>query len=321
MLSYTVVIPLFNKEKYVPKAITSLAFQSKKPKEIIIVDDASTDASLMVAKKCFLTYQAAFAKTKIKFIVLKTNSGPGNARNRGMEEATGDLISFLDADDYYEKEFIATAAHYMHEKQIHFLVAGIKLHPSGINYPETKKIKKHLRPVNNELYLLYNPLFAVSSPYFFMGRGSNVVVFRKYIGAHRYETDSLLNEGVDFWYRVLKSVVENKMAKIGFLTGSYIRVTEVQGSLSRKKYNHWNELKIPPTVSRYVKSTNEFDLQLAGMLSLRWFRHAMNNLSTVKHKVVFVYKHKKIWQRALLCKLKRNFIKKDILKDTNLIFF
>ncbi|CAD0000674.1 glycosyltransferase family 2 protein [Flavobacterium chungangense] len=314
MLSYTVVIPLFNKEKYIQKAITSLAFQSKKPDEIIIVDDASTDASLMVAKNCFLTYKTAFAKTKIKFIALKNNSGPGNARNRGMEEATGDLISFLDADDYYEKEFITTAAHYMHQEQIHFLVVGIKLHPSGIKYPETKKIKEHLRPVNNELYVLPNPLFAVSSPYFFMGRGSNVVVFRKCIGAHRYEIGSLLNEGVDFWYRVLKSVVENKTSKIGLLTGSYIRVTEVQGSLSRKKYTHWNELKVPPTVNRYVKSTNEFDLQLAGMLSLRWFTHAMNNLSTLNHKVVFVYRYKKIWQRALLYKLKRNFIKKSILK-------
>lgn len=318
MLSYTVVIPLFNKEKYIQKAITSLAFQSKKPFEIIVVDDASTDASLRVAKNCFLMYKAAFAKTKIKIIALKNNSGPGNARNRGLEKATGDLISFLDADDYYEKEFIATAVHYMHQEQIHFLVAGIKLHPSGVKYPETKKIKGHLRAINNELYVLPNPLFAVSSPYFFMGRGSNVVVVRKCIGFHRYETGSLLNEGVDFWYRVLKSVVENKAFKVGLLAGNYIRVTEVQGSLSRKKYKHWNELKIPPTVTRYAKSTNEFDLQLAGMLSLRWLGHAMKNLSPFNHKVVFVYRHKKIWQRALLYKLKRNFIKKDVLNQSRL---
>jgi len=309
MLRYTVVIPLFNKEKYIAKTISSLAFQTKKPHEIILVDDASTDASLEVAKNSFLMHNEAFSTTKIETIALTKNSGPGNARNIGLEIATGDFISFLDGDDYYEKEFIETAVKYMFKEQINFLVVGIKLNPSGVEYPEIKKIKQHLTPINNELFGLHHPLFAVSSSYFFMGRGSNVVVARKCIGSHRYEVGSLLNEGVDFWYRVLKSVVENKATSIGLLTGSYIRVTEVQGSLSRKKYAHWKELNIPPTVRRYERSDDPFDLQLVGMLSLRWFGHAMKNLEDINNKIIFTYHHKKIWIKALVYRLKRRFVK------------
>lgn len=312
MLRYTVVIPLFNKEKYIEKTISSLAFQSKKPYEIILVDDASTDASLKVAQDSFLMYREAFCTTKIEIIALTKNSGPGNARNIGLERATGDFISFLDGDDYYEKEFIETAEKYMYKNQINFLVVGIKLNPSGVEYPEIKKIEQHLTPIDNELYALLNPLFAVSSPYFFMGRGSNVVVARKCIGSHRYEVGSLLNEGVDFWYRVLKSVAQNRVTSIGLLTGNYIRVTEVQGSLSRKKYTHWKELNIPPTVRRYERSDNQFDLQLVGMLSLRWFGHAMKNLDGIDHKIIFTYRYKKMWKKALVYKFKRGFIKNKI---------
>lgn len=308
MLRYSVVIPLFNKEKYIEKTISSLALQSKKPDEIILVDDASTDTSLEVAQKSFLMYGEDFCSTKIEIIALTKNLGPGNARNIGLEKATGDLISFLDGDDYYEKEFIETAVKCMHKNQIKFLVVVIKLNPSGVEYPKIKKIVQHITPIDNELYTLLNPLFAVSSPYFFMGRGSNVVVIRKCIGSHRYESGALLNEGVDFWYRVLKSVVEDTDSRIGLLAGNYIRVTEVQGSLSRKKYTHWDELNIPPTVSRYSKSANPYDLQLVGMLSLRWFCHAMKNLNSFKHKIIFTYSHKKLWQKALIYKFKRSFI-------------
>ena len=309
MLKYSVVIPLYNKEHYIRETITSLALQRRKPDELILVDDASSDNSLTVAKLAFLELQEAFSTTSIGIIELAINGGPGNARNVGLEQATGDLISFLDGDDSYEEGFIETAISYMTHEHIKFLVVGMKLSPSNIQYPDVSKLKPFLSPINDELFTLPHPLIAVSSPFFFMGRGSNVVVFREMIGSHRYETNSLLNEGVDFWYRILKSVVAEKHGKIGLLKGDYILVTEVPDSLSRKKYTTWKEPKIPPTVSRYRRSKDKYDQQLAGMLSLRWFKHALNNLPNYRQKGLFVFQHKSLLVRAFKYRFEREFIK------------
>ncbi len=86
MLKYSVVIPLYNKENYIRETITSLALQRKNPDELILVDDASSDRSLTVAKLAFLELQEAFATTSIKIIELSKNGGPGNARNVGLEK-------------------------------------------------------------------------------------------------------------------------------------------------------------------------------------------------------------------------------------------
>lgn len=309
MLSLTVVIPLYNKEAYVRNTIVSLANQRHKPVEIIVVDDASTDGSLAIVKQTFSELEPAFASTSVKIIALTENAGPGNARNIGICESTSDLICFLDADDAYHPDFVETAMRYMRGERIDFLVVGFQLQPSRALYPKTDKLKPYLSSVTDELFLLPNPLLAVSSPHFFMGRGSNVVVFRKWIGEHRYETGSLLNEGVDFWYRVLKTVHSSTGTKVGLLHGNYIHVTEVQGSLSRRTYGHWKELKAPPSVGRFRLSNNPFDQQLSGMLTLRWYRHAMKSIGSSGQKVLFVYHHRALLLRALRYKFVRGFMR------------
>jgi glycosyltransferase involved in cell wall biosynthesis len=309
MLSLTVVIPLYNKEAYVKNTLVSLADQQQKPREIIVVDDASTDSSLAIVEQTFSELGSAFAATNVKIIKLAENAGPGNARNIGIGESTSDLICFLDADDAYHPDFVETVTHYMLSKQIDFLVVGFQLQPSLALYPKIDKLKAYLSSVTDELYSLPNPLLAVSSPHFFMGRGSNVVVYRKWIGEHRYETGAVLNEGVDFWYRVLKTVHSNSQSNVGLLYGSYIHVTEVQGSLSRRTYSHWKELKEPPTVERFRLSTNPFDQQLSGMLTLRWYRHAMKSMDSAGQKIRFVFHHRMLILRAVRYKLVRGFIK------------
>ncbi len=315
MLSLTVVIPLYNKEAYVKNTLLSLANQRKKPVEIIVVDDASTDSSLALVEQTFRELEAAFAATRLKIIRLTENKGPGNARNIGICEATSDLICFLDADDAYHPDFVETVTNYMSQKQIDLLVVGFQLQPSLALYPKIEKLQPYLSALTNDLFLLPNPLLAVSCPHFFMGRGSNVVVYRKWIGEHRYETGSLLNEGVDFWYRVLKTVHSIPQSNVGLLHGKYILVTEVQGSLSRRTYTHWKELKEPPSVARFRSSTNPFDKQLSGMLTLRWYRHAMKSIDSSRQKMYFVFHHRKLILKALRAKLARGFMKAGAFRD------
>ncbi len=91
----SVVIPAYNAERYVGKAIESCLNQSYPPHEIIVVDDASTDGSAAVAE---------LYPEPVRVIRLKENSGVSVARNRGVEVSTGNWIAFLDADDWWMPE-------------------------------------------------------------------------------------------------------------------------------------------------------------------------------------------------------------------------
>ena len=90
----SVIIPVFNSEKYLDKAIESILIQSFNDFEIICVDDGSTDNSLKVC------YQKAENDNRIK-VIHQENNGVSAARNKGIEAAKADYIVFLDADDYY----------------------------------------------------------------------------------------------------------------------------------------------------------------------------------------------------------------------------
>ena len=88
---FSVVIPAFNAEKTLARAIESVRAQSWPAHEIIVVDDGSTDASAEVA--------AAFG-AEVR-LLRQANSGVSAARNAGAMAATGDWLAFLDADDWY----------------------------------------------------------------------------------------------------------------------------------------------------------------------------------------------------------------------------
>lgn len=95
----SVVIPLYNKEPHIKRAIDSILAQKIQDFEIVVVDDGSTDQSAKVVK--------GFADPRIR-LIQQENAGVSAARNRGIEEAKADLITFLDADDEWTPSFLDT---------------------------------------------------------------------------------------------------------------------------------------------------------------------------------------------------------------------
>jgi glycosyltransferase involved in cell wall biosynthesis len=93
----TVVIPLYNKEFSVQRAIRSVLAQTYPDFELIIIDDGSTDRSFEIASE--------IADSRIR-IIYQENRGVSSARNRGVAEASADLVAFLDADDEWHPEFL-----------------------------------------------------------------------------------------------------------------------------------------------------------------------------------------------------------------------
>jgi glycosyltransferase involved in cell wall biosynthesis len=100
-VKFSVVIPLYNKEAEIARALRSVLAQSLAPTEIIVVDDGSTDGSAAVV--------AGMDSPLIK-LIRQPNSGETAARNRGMSEATGTHFALLDADDEWRPGFLDTIA-------------------------------------------------------------------------------------------------------------------------------------------------------------------------------------------------------------------
>ncbi len=98
MSKVSVVVPIYNVEKYLEKCLDSLLSQTLEDIQIILVNDGSTDKSGNIAKK-----YAKENPNKMLYVE-KENGGLSDARNYGMKYATGDYIAFLDSDDYIEKE-------------------------------------------------------------------------------------------------------------------------------------------------------------------------------------------------------------------------
>lgn len=92
-VSISVIIPVFNVEKYVCQCIDSILKQTFQDIEIIVIDDASTDASYEIVSNKYGNV------SKVKILQNKENLGLGRTRNVGMKEARGKYLYFIDSDD------------------------------------------------------------------------------------------------------------------------------------------------------------------------------------------------------------------------------
>ena len=98
MPKVSIIVPIYNVEKYLERCINSLIGQTLEDIQIILVNDGSTDKSGEIVKRYASKY-----KEKIMYLE-KTNGGLSDARNYGLSYATGEYIAFLDSDDYIERE-------------------------------------------------------------------------------------------------------------------------------------------------------------------------------------------------------------------------
>lgn len=97
---FSVVIPLYNKQELIKKTLDSLLAQTFEDFEVVVVNDGSSDNSVAVIEE-------NFSDTRIR-IINQQNTGVATARNRGIKEAKGEYIAFLDADDEWKSDYLAT---------------------------------------------------------------------------------------------------------------------------------------------------------------------------------------------------------------------
>lgn len=139
-ISFSIIIPVYNREDLIKRAVGSFLQQDYTSYEIILVDDGSTDGSRELCDELAACYD--FIK-----VVHQANQGAASARNSGLEIASKEYVLFCDSDDYYEIDSLQKMANAMEAiGKIDILVFGFKtsdgypLLPSG--YPYNEKLDK-----------------------------------------------------------------------------------------------------------------------------------------------------------------------------------
>lgn len=121
MAKVSVIIPIYNSEKYLKMCIESILNQTIRDIEIIMVDDGSTDNSLEIIKN--------YQKKDDRIIVLQQqNKGAGSARNYGMDQASGEYYLFLDSDDFFEPDMLEKSYELASNNQLDIVVMGCDIY-------------------------------------------------------------------------------------------------------------------------------------------------------------------------------------------------
>ncbi len=113
----SIIVPIYNVEKYLNKCIESIVNQTYENIEIILIDDGSNDNSGIICDE--------YAKKDNRIIVVhKENGGVSSARNKGLKIAKGEWISFVDADDWIEQIFCQTLLNKVTQEQADIALCG-----------------------------------------------------------------------------------------------------------------------------------------------------------------------------------------------------
>ena len=114
----TIIVPVFNKELYVSSVLSNIADQTLADFECLVIDDGSTDMS---GKIC-----DAFAARDSRFQVFHIpNGGVAHARNLGLEKAAGQYITFVDADDHIEPDYLQQLYADIENSKADIVIAGL----------------------------------------------------------------------------------------------------------------------------------------------------------------------------------------------------
>lgn len=191
-ISFSIIIPLYNKAPYIERAINSVLNQSLQNFEIIVVNDGSSDGGEKIVTK--------IVDERLKLVSQK-NAGVSAARNTGAEEAQYEYLAFLDGDDTYEPNFLSEIIKLIGN----FPNAGIYGTSNSFIYPNGKKVAEDFRYLFNgkEQGLLedYFGLFAQiqKSPF----SNSNLCIPKKiYQEFGGYKVGVKLTEDSDLWCRI-----------------------------------------------------------------------------------------------------------------------
>jgi glycosyltransferase involved in cell wall biosynthesis len=301
---FSIVVPLYNKERSVSRAIESVLEQNYANFELIIVNDGSTDNSLDVIKKV--------KDERIK-IINKKNGGVSSARNVGIENANTDWICFLDADDYWKPNHLEIIA----ELQSNYQEAKIYSTLVCENSEKGIQFIENSLPDDFEGYI--NNYFSLASKGTIF-HSSSVCAYKKaLLEIGSFDTNLKHGEDLDVWFKLM---INNKGVVKKISTAVYDLLGENRAMHLKCIYEKHLLSKIDDYRSIKVPNLNEFiDYYILRNSVPYYFSADKNKVYPALYKVKIKKETQLIWKCIYSEKLfPVNFLLYKLYKSLRMVF-
>lgn len=190
----SVVIPAYNTEKYIGKAIESVLQQTEPNLEIIVISDCSTDKTTDVVR--------GFADKRIKLLVNQQNYGASYSRNRGIRNANGRWIALLDSDDWYAPNRIERLLQIAMKYQAQMVADDLALIQDGMSEPwstllnKNSRVSQQVRQIEPTTFIASNSN-AIGSDSLCLGL-TKPLIERSFLLHHQLQYEERLDTSEDF---------------------------------------------------------------------------------------------------------------------------
>ena len=222
MSKISIIVPVYNTEKYLDRCIQSILAQTYTDFELLLVDDGSTDSSGAICDK----YAAEDSRVRVFH---KENGGASAARNLGLDNAQGEWVTFCDSDDWLDSDLYEKMCKSAENEQSEMVVSGVKIDEKGKSIWTLQCPRDY---VNKEsmanLRMIEGPIF--SSIW-------NKLIKREFLDRHNIRFDARLQMWDDLWLVLRLRFFAPKISIVGD-SFYYYRMTEspsiTKSSISKK---------------------------------------------------------------------------------------
>ena len=286
MPKFSIIIPVYNVEKYIEKCLDSIFNQTLKDFEIIVVNDGTKDKSIELIKNYDIK------------IINQKNQGLSAARNRGVKEATGEYLLFLDSDDYLEKDTLKE------------LNKSLKNNPDIVRF-QIREVYEDGKTINYEEIPFDNKsgveAFKLITKYHFVENAWCYAIKRKYYLEEKFSF-RVGTYHEDFGLTPLVILKANKVNSISYIGYNYI---QRQGSIMNIKDYNKTKKKVEDFYNHYLflleeaKKTN---------LDTTYFKSFISNSIILKITELNNHDYKKYKKILKKAKVYDNLVSDSILR-------
>lgn len=283
----SVILPVYNVEKYISKSIESILRQTFLEFELLVVIDGSPDGSKDIAE--------SFLDSRI-IILEKENGGLSDARNYGLERAKGKYVYFMDSDDWIEPDLLEDAITVLEKERKDFVIFGYIQDNENL---EDVVTSQSIKLPNIEILIKGKDTNMPSDLLGLLGYAWNKVYRKDFLEKNNlyFEKGVSLVEDILF-----NSTIYQKSSEIRFIN---------------KAYYHYINRQVPTLIKKFHKDSFELNIwklnklrdffeiwefknkdNLLGMLVVQSIRYCIHNLFAFQNKLSF--KEKRLYVKAML---------------------
>ena len=281
----SIIVPIYNSEKYLERCIKSIISQTYNNIEIILVNDGSKDSSLLICKE--------FEKKDNRIIIIDLpNKGVSHARNQGTSIANGVYIQYIDSDDFVDNIYIETLCSTLQNKNVELVVCAIESFDIKGNKFDEWKVKENRLDFNN----INKTLFLELIQKFLLFGPVNKLYKKEIITNNSILFDTSLSYGEDLLFNLEYFKHIDSLAITDKIAYKYIH--DNTESLSKKRYANKTALakRIHYALLTFFKRLELTDNESMSILYHRLFDHYYNEVFVIinDNKLTFIKKHKEI---------------------------